>query len=628
MRSGLWFRQRGVWRPTWLLLLAIAVCLSGLAVPVAAQAQSATVHAATAVPLTWTGVAADRPRGVLEAVDCPTTTECVAVDDAGDALVETAGVWSRPVVVAPASFVGLSCPSTTFCVAIGLNFVSTFNGKTWTVPQVIDATPVPSLWSVSCPSTTFCKAINAHGYVFTYNGSSWSAPVLIDTIQTDSISCPSTTMCMATDALGGISRWDGRTWQPATSVLDAETPGLTVEQVDCPTTTFCEATSPDSTTTWNGTSWSARAALVTAPDLLDNLSCSAAGSCAALDLNNSIWTTSNGRTWTKRANDGFLPTRPDVSPVRGLSCPTATSCTAVGTVDAQLPGEDARTFNGSTWSTATIADPYDDGDLEHVSCATITFCAAVDQDGYATVKNGTTWSYPQKVVDNREDGPQHPLYGVACPAVGFCLAVDSAGNSYTFNGTTWSGATPVGADIGLECVSRTFCTAEATSKRAYTFNGTTWKSGPKLPAAGLAPLVCASATFCIGFGGNGPYWVRSWNGKTWSAQHPLGQFSVDQVACATPTDCTAASVNQVIYWNGKTWSAPKPLSTTLGPAMSCVGSGVCIASTVQGIVHLTNGVEGTVTYIDPLHDEAEALSCLTARSCVAVTRFGNIFTSS
>ena len=53
---------------------------------------------------------------------------------------------------------------------------------------------------------------------------------------------------------------------------------------------------------------------------------------------------------------------------------------------------------------------------------------------------------------------------------------------------------------------------------------------------------------------------------------------------------------------------------------ACVASGVCIASTVQGIVHLTNGVEGPVTYIAPIHVEAEALSCLTARSCVAVTQ--------
>jgi hypothetical protein len=585
-------------------------------------------------PLTWSEVAADRPRGVMEAVDCPTTTQCVAVDDYGDALVERAGVWSRPVVVAPASFVGLSCPTTTFCAAIGLNFVTTFNGKTWSVPKVIDATPVPSLWSVTCPTATFCKVVNAHGYVFTYNGLTWSAPVLVENKQTDSISCPATTMCMVTDNLGGITRWDGHTWQPATTVLDAETVGLADELVDCPTTTFCEATSPDSTATWNGTSWSARAVLVTYPELLDNLSCSAANACHLLDLENNIWTTTNGRSWVKGPNDGFVPSTPNLSPVRGLSCPSAGLCTAVGTVDLTWPGQDAKTFNGTAWSATKIADPYDDGWLIYVSCASISFCAAVDRYGYAIMKNGSTWSYPQQIAPEPEGALRRQMYGVACPVVGWCIAVDSAGYSYTFNGSTWSAPVLVGQKPGalswLHCASRTLCTAQRTNTQAFTYNGTSWKSGPKLPTGGGAPLICTSPTFCVIFDGDGPYGAATWNGTTWSPNMSLGSLAPTNVtACASRTDCTVSDNLSAAHWNGKSWSAPHKLPTVIQESISCVGGGVCIAATVHGVVQLTNGVEGKEMLIDPVIQVGpESISCITATSCVAVTRLGAAYTSS
>src|SRR5207244_2307967 len=87
---------------------------------------------------------------------------------------------------------GVSCASTTFCVAVGFKsndgntfqtLVETWNGTNWSV------TPSPNLGdnndsfaSVSCPSATSCVAVGVHTkpsqlgptLIETWNGTSWS----------------------------------------------------------------------------------------------------------------------------------------------------------------------------------------------------------------------------------------------------------------------------------------------------------------------------------------------------------------------------------------------------------------------------------------------------------------------
>ena len=56
---------------------------------------------------------------------------------------------------------------------------------------------------MSCPTTTFCAAVDADGNVYTYDGTTWSPPQVIDTGgDLTSISCPSTTICVAVDSDG------------------------------------------------------------------------------------------------------------------------------------------------------------------------------------------------------------------------------------------------------------------------------------------------------------------------------------------------------------------------------------------------------------------------------------------
>src|SRR5450759_4444421 len=82
--------------------------------------------------------------------------------------------WSKPGRVEGAglssdyrSLYGVSCASSTFCVAVDENGSALFwrSGK-WSTPQPIGAGG--TLTSVSCPSTTHCVALSAGGSSVTY----------------------------------------------------------------------------------------------------------------------------------------------------------------------------------------------------------------------------------------------------------------------------------------------------------------------------------------------------------------------------------------------------------------------------------------------------------------------------
>jgi hypothetical protein len=89
------------------------------------------------------------------------------------------------------------------------------------------------------------------------------------------------------------------------------------------------------------------------------------------------------------------------------------------------------------WSAPVSVDPVSFG--SSVSCASATFCAAVDYEGNALTFDGTSWSAATSI-------DALPLASVSCPSSSFCVAVDYSGNVVTFDGTSWSA--PVSIDSG------------------------------------------------------------------------------------------------------------------------------------------------------------------------------------
>ena len=297
--------------------------------------------------------------------------------------------------------------------------VEVWNGVDWsTVPS---ADPSPSvddvLYGVSCPSSTSCMAVgsttDAGGYLQTlaeyWDGSVWSIVGTPDTgagvpNSLGGVSCASATSCVAvgsaattTGSVTVVESWNGSAWSltPSPDVPGTQTNSLS--GVSCPTQSECTAVGYDVDASgseqtlveaWNGSSW----VVVSSPDTTS--------------------TSSNA--------------------LNGVSCTSVSACTAVGTAYSDTGTADqtlVEAWNGSSWAIVASPDPTDaDDELQGVSC-TSSGCTAV---GYATTDQGIE----QGMVEASTDGvwavsatPEPGVYGnslaaVACTGV-TCVATGS-----------------------------------------------------------------------------------------------------------------------------------------------------------------------------------------------------------
>jgi hypothetical protein len=287
----------------------------------------------TTVAATWSPLLTVSHGTPLGAVDCPTTTFCLAVGDDGDVFRFDGSAWT------PAGTTGigatgspsLSCTGPTFCSVVvqGANQATIWNGSAF---GQADTLPAQGLDAVGCATTTFCVTVDSVGDAFYYDGSSWSNGAN-DWGSIAAVSCPNTTFCVSVGT--GISVWNGQSWtQPQPFGL---TSNLT--SVLCPEVTSCQAVDDTGQVeTWNGTAWSG-------PQQAPIPASSPGGSFSAV-----------------------------ADPV-GISCGTSTFCVVVNAGSAVA-------WTGASWSTH-VADR--GSVLNAVSCVTATFCVAVDQRGDATV---------------------------------------------------------------------------------------------------------------------------------------------------------------------------------------------------------------------------------------------------
>jgi hypothetical protein len=322
--------------------------------------------------------------------------------------------------------------------------------------------PIPSpkgsqvtvLTGMSCPSATFCMAVGDSTTSSTavvmlaerWNGTAWS---VVPTPQSkgsvlSAVSCTSATFCLA---LGGISggmllaeRWNGKTWV-SQAIPDKDD----LSAISCPSPTACTAVGGTQAGHWNGKTWAVQ---VIAPQgLLSGISCTSSWACTAVGLKvNSAgdvltlaehW---NGKTWGVQATpnppaDGVLP----YSQLTGVSCTSASACTAVGDSDNNSLGYPlllAERWNGATWAIQATPEPgdLDDAGFTGVSCASDSACIAVgyyaqdptggDFEGtLAEGWNGKTWARQSIPSPSGGSDGQSELFGVSCTAAAACIAV-------------------------------------------------------------------------------------------------------------------------------------------------------------------------------------------------------------
>ena len=302
----------------------------------------------------------------------------------------------------------VSCPTTTFCLALGYAtgpgtvslLTKRWNGTTWTIVP----TPTPpgssrsTLSGISCTSATFCLAVGVYSAGSSYrilterwNGSAWSVVSTASNpnAHLEAVSCRSSANCTATGTVNDhrvIERWNGSTWTVSNTLA-----GLNkdLESISCPTTTNCMAVGWTYVGTsfarqtfarqWNGTTWST----VPTPNpsaaedpILSSVSCPSPTNCVAIGSFSSgpdqeplieRW---NGSAWSI---DSLPVGDGEEIELRGVSCASVTSCVAIGSSSSS--GTLIEQWDGAAWTVASN-DPRA-GYLQGVSCASPANCTAV-----------------------------------------------------------------------------------------------------------------------------------------------------------------------------------------------------------------------------------------------------------
>ena len=321
----------------------------------------------------------------------------------------------------------------------------------------------------------------------------------------------------------------------------------------------------------------------------------------------------SGTAWAIQSTPN--PSAADASYLDGVSCTTASACTAVGhyTTSAGSTVTLAERWNGTTWTIQPTANPTGAtaSFLSAVSCASASACTATGyylaSGTYQTLAenwNGTSWTVQPTV--NPSGATAGFLLGVSCTSASACTATGyyTTGASELTLAEDWNGAAwavqptadPSGATAselyGVSCISASACTAVgnyttstgATVTLAENWNGTAWtvQSTPT-PSGALAGFLngvsCTTAAACTAVGwyetSPGAYetLAENWNGATWAVQstpNPSGASAsyLFGVSCTSTPSCAAAGYTlDSTYtalaegWNGTAWaiqSTPTP----------------------------------------------------------------------
>ena len=354
-------------------------------------------------------------RRVLSAAAVAACTVAVTTAPAAAAATASHG-WSVVPTPSPAGAVlgGVACSGATACTAVGYfqngnqlaPLAERWNGTAFTIQPVPSpaASQSTDLRGVSCPAATACTAVGVyvtspggyrtpHGLAERWDGSAWSIqPTPASLGGLAGVSCPTVSACTAVGGFGGAFRaaqWNGSTWSPE-SVALPHSGSAGLDAVSCTAVTACIAVG----------------------DTLPQ------GSLEPHPLAER-W---NGSTWSILP----VPAPAGGGELFGVSCSTATACTAVGQLYSH-PGVLAERWNGSGWSIQrTPIPPATAGaSLTAVSCPAPTACTAAGsvtntfQDlTLAEHWDGTTWSIQPTP---NPPGGQNGLNAVACPTTAFCL---------------------------------------------------------------------------------------------------------------------------------------------------------------------------------------------------------------
>jgi subtilisin family serine protease len=342
------------------------------------------------------------------------------------------GQWSVQTTPSPTdlpggTLQGVSCTSPAACTAVGSSnsgpLAMRWNGTAWSVQPTPDAGGTQSkLRDVSCWSATGCMAVGGEsGDAFSerWDGTSWSRmatprpPNASDT-SLGSVSCTSANACTAVGSHSNdqgtftgtplAMRWNGTQWTLQSVPLPATGEFAGLAGLSCSSSTSCVAVGywdagigsdviGPLAETWDGTSWTAHANPL--PDggqdaFYGDVSCTSASACTAFGQ---YYTADDVRTMAQRWNGSTWQVQPtpnvpgkEFNFGSGVSCSSATACTAVGqsTEQSSAGAPLAMRWDGVTWTIEQTTSPGAGGSLGEVACPTATACTAVGSSSFSS----------------------------------------------------------------------------------------------------------------------------------------------------------------------------------------------------------------------------------------------------
>ena len=269
----------------------------------------------------------------------------------------------------------LSCVSSTSCVAVGgggnpqestQTLAETWNGTAWAiVPSTNPSDYLNDLLGVSCTTSTFCMAVGSTAFAASqegipinqtlaesWDGHAWSVvptPGVPDGVNAFAgVSCTSPTSCVAV----------GTDWPLAATYKFKP---------------LIES--------WNGSIWSIVAN--EGPPLggyLSGVFCVSSTDCVAVGMDNSgdtLVMSWSGSAWSVVSSPGI---ENDTTVLTGVTCISTVNCTAVGSASNLSNGSQftlIESWDGSVWTVVPSPSPTGIGNaLNDVSCASPIDCVA------------------------------------------------------------------------------------------------------------------------------------------------------------------------------------------------------------------------------------------------------------
>jgi hypothetical protein len=328
-------------------------------------------------------------------------------------------------------FDGISCTQANHCVAVGWNWnlevhtkatlVELWNGKSWSVLPTPNPPGLSEGW--------------AHEWYAVFLG----------------VSCASASDCIAVGRYRSspeevakplAEHWDGSTWSivPAAAPSGATASGF--EGVSCTAPIACTAAGWSENGSgavqvlaerWDGSKWSIQSTpnpSESTNSRLAGVSCSSATACTAVGWSGGFIQTRkpfaehwDGSKWSIQST----PT-PSEAGLEGVSCTSPSECTAVGIVRKGSTFVTlAERWDGTQWTTQSTPTPLGEGNLSSVACTSSNACTAAgsyynssesDHGWRPLIErwNGTGWSVLEIVTPSAPAGSWHEngLSSISC----------------------------------------------------------------------------------------------------------------------------------------------------------------------------------------------------------------------